>query len=884
MPAPPQFAATKFLAPRLRLDLVPRPQLLGRLRAALTTHALTLVSAPAGYGKSTLLAALPATQPDLRLAWLTLDEDDNNPAAFLAALSAAFQHLDPAYGCAAQAVLAGQPDPGAEARRVMAALINDVVAAGPDPAILVLDDLHLITEPGLYSALDYLLERLPPQLHLAAAARHDPPLNLARLRARGSLAEFRPRDLRFSPEEASAFLNQSLGLGLSEPEAAAVLARTEGWAAGLRLLAASLDRIPAPAERSALVQRLTATDRYLFDFLAEEVLQRQEPEVRAFLLETSILAELTPDLCQAVTGRCDAAAVLRELERRNLFVEAVDGAGTVFRYHALFAEFLRQRLAQACPERLANLHGRAAEAETRPARAIAHALAGGHWEQAADRLEQDGERLLNDGLREALTGWIAALPEPTRVARPRLLWLQGAGALQRGELEAATELLERAREGFEAAGQPSGVGEALLELVGVASQAHDYPRQASLVQQALAYPLPTYGRIQLLMARAWQALYQGQSERADADLEQALRITLTSGEPRVFAVLAPILNMPLAFLPHGLERLEHYCREVFNRYGQSAGPVSAGAYSLSGYLLFLRGRLPEAVRAAEQARALSRSLGGFTYLDVQSHYVLGMQAFVRGDYAATLRCWDDLLPGVEQTPSLRPFLVSFLFLVGRARWLQGDREQARAAGQRIASLGDPDELPEVAISRRLMGALLDIDDGRYADAERALVRLAAQEREWCHGSIFGSARVLLASLHHRRGRPDEALAEFEPVLAESERRGMPGLLLQEGPLATPLLRLAVERRAHADFARLVLATLEPGEARPTPVADTGETLTAREVEVLRLIAAGLSNQAIARRLVISEHTVKVHVTNLLAKLGAASRTQAAARARELHLV
>jgi LuxR family maltose regulon positive regulatory protein len=254
------------------------------------------------------------------VAWFSLDEEDNDPARFLITLIAALRGLNPACGATAQTVLTSLPNPGAQARQIIGVLINDILETLPDPFVLILDDLHLIAEPAVFAALDYLLGRAPPQMHLAIGTRHNPPLALARLRARGQLVELRARELAFSREETTAFLNGVLGLGLSPADLASLYERTEGWPAGLRLLANSLERIPSPAARTACIRDLAQTDRYIFDFLAEEVLDRQPPAVRAFLLETSILAELTPARCQAVTGRSDAGAILEDLYRRNLFL------------------------------------------------------------------------------------------------------------------------------------------------------------------------------------------------------------------------------------------------------------------------------------------------------------------------------------------------------------------------------------------------------------------------------------------------------------------------------------------------------------------------------------------------------------------------------------
>jgi LuxR family maltose regulon positive regulatory protein len=455
---------TKLRPPLPRSDVIPRPRLLAALRDGLISRRLTLLSAPTGYGKTTLLAEWIHHHP-AQIAWLRLDEGDNDPALFLAYLVAALQRLHPACGATAQTLLTSLPGlsvdrQGADvqAQRIVGVLINDVLETLPDPFALILDDLHLVTEPAVYLALDYLLEHLPPQMHLAVATRHDPPLALARLRARGQLAELRLPALRFTLDEATAFLNETLRLGLTADDLAALQARTEGWPVGLRLLAGSLNRIPTPADRAAFIAHLAHTDRHVFDFLADEVLSRQEPAVRTFLLETSILFELTPARCQAVTGRNDAPAILEDLYRRSLFLVAVDAAGTTFRFHALFAEFLRQRLAQEMPDRVCHLHRRAAETQADPSRAMRHYLAAEMWEEATQAIMQASMQLYQQGLVDTLAGWVRALPPPVREAHPGLLGELLSRALFKGELEEAQSLLERLMQVHEAAGDEEAQG------------------------------------------------------------------------------------------------------------------------------------------------------------------------------------------------------------------------------------------------------------------------------------------------------------------------------------------------------------------------------------------------------------------------------------------
>ena len=873
---------TKFVPPRLRDDFVPRGRLVDTLRAVANSRPLTLLSAPAGYGKTTLLASLT----DIPLAWVSIDEEDNDPARFFITLLRALQKLEPSFGEGIQSLLSSPENPARESRRIISAFVNEVLEKLPE-TLLVFDDLHFISEPVIYSALDYLLEHLPPQMHLIIATRQDPPLSLARLRARGQLAEFRAPDLRFTTDEASLFLNEKQRLGLSIDDLTRLQSRAEGWVAGLRLLAGSLDHISSASDRTAFIQDLALSDRYVFDFLADEVLKRQEPEMRAFLLETSILPEITSSLCAAVTGRSDTQSVLEELYRRNLFLIQAGGTDRTYRYHALFAEFLREQLEQEMPERIAELHRCAAEAQktTAPARAIAHYLAAELWDDAAQTIEQASEEFVRQGLLKTLNGWIESLPTPIRDAHPRLLYVSGMLALQHGELNEALTLLESARRRFETGGDQANLAEALLLMIDTASRLHDYVRQSDLTQKALALPLPVHGRVQLLMAQAWQSLFQPDYKRADEALDQALNLTLASNDMRAFNVMAPILNAHLAFLPSGTGRLEHYCWEALARFGHGINAIRAETLATQSYLLFLNGALEQAAGAADEARSLCDQLGGVAYSDFQARFVQAQIAGIGGKYAMSEEIWKDALPLAEQVSSLNPYVVMALYFIGLAQRMQKKFDQARQTEARISMMDDPAEFPETTVLRKLMRASIEIADRKYDDAERTLQQGVDVEHKWSHAAVFGSTRLMLAHLYLQQKREQEAWLQFKPFLAECELRNMAGLILRETTFAIPLLRLAIEKKSHMDFAHRLLDQLSATDfSKPVPIPETGQTLTAREVEVLKLIIEGASNQVIAGRLVISEHTVKVHITNIYAKLQVTSRTQAIARARDLHLV
>ncbi|MCB9078016.1 MAG: hypothetical protein H6631_10525 [Anaerolineaceae bacterium] len=913
---PGWVAQTKLQPPRLRPDLIPRPRLRQTLIEAVRAHPLTLVSAPAGYGKTTLLAegglalanepaAFSAAPQKFQLAWLSLDAEDNDPIGFLSALIAALQRLNPMCGTATQTLLTGLAQPAVEIRRVMGVLINDILAALPRPFVLILDDLHTLTDPAVYQGLDYLLERLPPPMRVVIGARHDPPLALARLRARGELAELRLAELRFTLAETTALLNERLRLSLSAADLLTLHHRAEGWAAGLRLFAGSLQHLSPFTQRTTFITSLVRSQRYIFDLLAEEVLHQQPPPVQTFLLETAILPELTPDLCRAVTGRLDAGAVLADLYRRNLFLITVElsdnppdqpghrnpeaplsGSPTpVYRYHDLFAEFLRQQLAREMPDRLPELHRRAAAAQPVPGRAIRHYLAAGLWAEAAQLLEAVGEQLLGQNWSALLEGWIAALPASVRQSRPRLLYFWGVCARQRGDLAEAQARLTEARHGFEATNDEAGQGGTLMELANVASGLHDYELQLPLIEAALAQPLPAHGRVQLLILQAWRLAYQGRWPEATPSVTEAIQLALASTTRSVMQPLALQMRAAFTLLPAQTDRLEPYCRVVLDRFGDEVSPLPAGAYSLLGYIHILRGQAEAAAKAAQRALTLSRQLGGYVYIENEIDITLTFSGWLRGDFQAVEQHLTAGWPRIEQTGAARPWMALYRYYLARTYWLQQRQADLPPLLAQLDQWPDEQNLPEARAARLWLRALVELSEQRFPAAERALRQALAIQQQYPFLPVYGDTRTLLAELYLHWNQPQAALAEFAPVLAECAQWNRPGLILRQGPPIRPLLRLAVEQPRHAEGAESLLQQLDlavaPDAPRPFPLPDSDETLSAREVEVLRLLAAGASNQAIAESLTLSIHTVKRHVANILAKLNVASRTQAAARAREL---
>lgn len=879
------LAQTKLQPPPLPADAITRPRLLGALCEALLSTRLTLVSAPPGYGKTTLLGALPAVLPDLPLAWLSLDEEDGDPARFLAALILAVRQPFPNFGVAALSLLAGLRGPGLEARYVVGSLVNELLEVASNGCLLVLDDLHVISDPAAYLALDYLLERIPPDVHVAIATRHDPPLALARLRARGHMAELRLADVRFTLQEAAELLNDRLRLGLGDKELDRLYERTEGWPAGLRLLASSLERMPTSVERSSFIAGLLKRDRYLFDYLAAEVLDRQEPSLRRFLLETSILPELTPDVCRAVTGREDAETALKSIDRRGLFVVPDGVPGSSLRYHALFAEFLRGRLEQEMPERVAELHERAARATLVPGRAIAHYLAAGRPREAAQLVETEALQLFPNGLVGTVAAWLQALPGEVRLDHPRLILLDGLCAFDRGDFARARATLEAAIPALERVADEEGVGLALSHLATCALLQMDLRTAGALVEHALPRPMGPAQRLQLLMTRCWVNMFQGAWAEASADLADGMALVEAALSPEVLVVMAHNTRADLTTLPGGAAQMERFLRLASPLVEKGVTPFGVAVEELAAYLHSLRGRLDQALETSERVVDHIQQLGGYPHLGMVAAGTGAVVHMARGDYPSAERLLAVLHKALLASPVGQASEVVGLYLLGRLRLLQGDLAGARHVAEQTLVVPGLPESPENEVLRLKLRALLAMAEKRFAEAERLLRQAVELEHMVPLAALFGTSRVLLARLAYERGQPKAAVEEIAPVLEECQREDRPGLILMDGREAVPVLQLVARGKVHAAYARWLLSLLEPAAAAHplATVPETGEVLSPRELEVLGLMADGASNRAIAEVLVIGEATVKSHVISILRKLNVSSRTQAAARARELGL-
>jgi LuxR family maltose regulon positive regulatory protein len=860
---------------------------------------LTLISAPAGFGKTTLLGGWIPTS-ERCVAWVSLDEGDNDPVYFWAYFIAALQMLHPAIGELALAQFRS-PQP-APISSVLTSLVNEIDAFHDDFA-LVLDDYHVIKTQAIHDGLAFLLDHLPPRMHLVISTRTDPPLPLARLRGRGRLAELREADLRFTSDEAAAFLNQVMGLGLSAADVAALEARTEGWIAGLQLAALS---IKDHADRTGFIAAFTGSHRFIIDYLVEEVLNRQTEFVRAFLLSTSILDRLCAPLGNALTDAETGQATLEYLERNNLFLIPLDDQRRWYRYHHLFADVLRHRLQEEQPDRVAELHRRASAwyaAERLVGEAVHHALAGRDFERAARLIESVAGDMLRRGSSVSLVRWLDAMPEETVRARPRLCLVRGwtyfvGPALS---LENADEWAQLALRTASANGslEPGLSGEAAALQAMVAVTRGEVARSRELARQALDdLPLDSPWRSAVTFCLGTTHFESGDMAAAAHVLSEALRLSQAEGAHYIQYAAASFLADIQVFQGHLGRAMELYQQVL--AWADHGLPQKGSVMAQAGqaYILCERNQL-DAALAHVQLGADQVDLVGGAWSAHVLYRVLARLQRAQGN-------WTDALDTLErayqmgQSGQVSLVVTQAAALRAGLQLAQGDLEAATAWAENSGL--SPDD-PEVGhpgwreVAYLALARVLDAQ-GRHAEALALLDRLmGSAQAEARHGSAI-SILVLLALVQQARGNRSRALECLERALALAEPEGYIRVFVDEGEPMRSLLadfQSMIRKRLHAGadeasprlmaYAYKLLAVFSGPDPAVTPNSESPpDSLNQREMEVLRLIHAGLTNQEIADQIVIAVSTVKWHINHLYAKLGVHTRTQVLARAKELGLL
>ncbi len=894
--------ATNLHVPRPRAQLVSRPELIERLQEGIQGP-LTLVSAPAGFGKTTLLAQW-LVQSGTPVAWLSLEPEDNEPVRFLSYVIAALQTLDSHIGTTSLALLQ-MPQP-APPETVVALLTNDLVIHDRRDFALVLDDYHVIEASPIHRSLAFLLEHLPPRMHLLLTTRADPPLPLARLRARGQLCEVRAAELRFTTHEVSAFLRTVMGLDLSTEAIATLESRTEGWIAGLQLAALALR---GRTDVSAYLAAFTGSHRFVLDYLSEEVLARQPTPMQAFLLHTSILDRLSGPLCEAVTGQAGSQAMLEALEDANLFVVALDDERRWYRFHHLFAEVLYSQLQQAKPDLVPELHRRASawyEQHGLVIEAVQHAMATSDIELAARLIEQYSLAVALRGQVHLVLGWLNALPEALVRSRAHLCLYSALMLMFTNRLEEASARLHDAEKCVQADLSPdfarSILGWVAAVRANLALFSGDLVGCVALAQQTLELVPETEGLLRSSAATgpAHAFLVSGDVTQEVEDLVAATAAPLrATGD--LFALLTSMTLLAR------LQVLQGRLRQAATTYEQVAHVVpgqemlqvlvgSAGYYFGLGDLLREWNDLDEASRSLAQGMELVRgTLTVDAHVVTQGYTALARLEMARGDYSRALATLDAFTQLAHQRHFV-PHLVAHGLAVRAQVELAQDHLAAAIRWADASGLSTEDDLSYLHEQEYLTLARVRIAQGHndsagnfLQDALGLLARLFEDaEAKARMGSVL-EILLLRALAFDAQGHRTQALAALERALLLAEPAGYIRRFVDEGEAMAALLRQAhVRGIAPGYVATLLSATGEPvSTASPLYPSDVGslvEPLTERERAVLRLLVAGLSNTAIAQELVITIGTVKRHVNSIYGKLGVNSRTQAAARAHPLRVL
>lgn len=943
---------TKLHLPTPRRELVPRPRLTAQLLASpQSVPRLVLVAAPAGFGKTTMVTQwLTATgedraAPTHRVAWLSLDDGDSDLPRFLTHVVAALRTTNPEVGVDALAML--ENDRGFEADDVLVSLVNDLDTAA-EPTVLALDDYHVIDAAAVHEAVTFLIDNLPGQVVLALTTRADPPLPLSRLRARGELVEIRAADLRFTTDEAGAFLNEVMGLALEPTYVEALEARTEGWAAGLQLAGLSA-RARTDGDVGGFVEAFSGSHRFVLDYLLDDVLQSQPDDVRAFLLDTSVLRELTGPLCDAVSGGSHGQRMLETLERSNLFVVPLDDHRQWFRYHHLFADALRAQLASADPDRLVVLHQAAARwfaSQGMLADAIDHTVAAGDAEHAADLVELAIPRARKHRHDRTLRDWLRELPEPVVRRRPLLATFVAWVRLSEGDLDGVAAWLDSAQAILDG---PHDVGATAEGPARTVAWLADGPTPAAPLAAAASDR-----EQELRVLPATIEVYRASLAQARGDLDASIAHARRAGElagPEDHLARSGAAGyVGLAAWAAGDmdEAVDSFSQCISSLHAGGDIADELGATVVLASMWLARGRPDEARRHYERALETAEGLGGPMLSTIGDLHVgladvmceqgeldeadkqlrtareLGDRASLLENryrwYAAMaglLRAHGDLDAAVKMLDQAEPLYLRGFFpetrpipaAIARVRITQGRLADAWAwaRGNAVTAQAEPTYLAEfdlLTLARLLICQFRSDHDPAGLDTavgllDRVVEAAAAADR----GGSRIEARLVRALAHHARGERDAALADLNDALVEGFPAGYRRLFLDEGPALEELLEAASVRadlpcsEAAAELSRTAAHhrdqrdptrsdRAEPDQARlRTPAGSIDEEgLSDRELEVLRLLATDLTGPEIAQSLFVSVNTLRTHTRHIFTKLDVNTRRAAVSRASGLGLL
>jgi len=885
---------TKLYGPPVREDVISRPRLIERLNAR-PDRKLTLISAPAGFGKTTLAAEWlhSAGRPS---SWVSLDEGDNDPARFLGYAVAALQNINARIGKSVQQEIARPLIASIEP--LLADLINDIAAHSP-PFILVLDDYHAITSQQVHKIIHFLVARQPPQMHLVILSRQDPPLPLPLLRGRGQLTEVRQSDLCFTLEEASAFLNQSMRLGLDAASIAALEAHTEGWIAGLQLAAFAIGAQSAqvgPGSVSRFIAGFSGRHHFILDYLADEVLRHQPESIYSFLLRTSILERLCGSLCDAVmdlpngTTPMSGQQILEQLQRANLFIVPLDGERHWYRYHLLFGDLLQARLHTSTPKLAPDLHRRAAvwfEQNALPVEAVRHTLAIPDYSLAGDMIERAisqpaGWSSINTAV---LRNWLEALPADIVSARPRLRLFDSRLLYLSGQRDAANRILDELAGSLQDnLAHPDArelLGLVVADRASYAAVRGEVQLAIASAQQALTYRAEDDAMMRMRVAGILGLAYFRAGNMPESERYFSEALALASAAHLGFIAVPFLCNLTEVQINQGhLHRAMETCRVALHQAVIDDRPTSStGLVGLEmAKILYEQDDLPEAERQVlESLVLLDRS--GTTDSFGLGHALLARIRQARGDEAGALEAIRRAVQIAAEFGVRR--VANLVSAVEASIWLAQGR-----IGQAVGWAGAYTGLGTVEYARDfedLTLARVRLAQGRPADALALLdALLPAADTGGRRGTLI--AGLALRALTLDAGdETDGALQALQQAHELAGDEGYVRVFVDAGPAMTRLIEIAAARGIALVAAERLRTAFAPvtGRHRQFAAPDLIEHLSDREMEVLDLLAAGLTNREIAQQLFISLPTVKSHTRNIYGKLGVHTRQEAVARARTL---
>jgi LuxR family maltose regulon positive regulatory protein len=895
-----ELLRTKLFIPRPRKNLVARPRLVDCLNGGLDKK-LTLIAAPAGFGKTTLLSEWIPKSPRC-ITWLSLDEDDNDPRRFWTYFIASLQGLQTQLGSSALALLQSANSPAIPS--ILTALINDI-AAFPDVFSLVLDDYHIIEHQPIHEGLTFLLDHLPGNMHLILTTRLDPPLPVSRLRARAQLTEIRANDLRFTVEEAAAFLTSVMGLRLSVKEVAALEARTEGWIAGLQIAALSMQ---GREDVSSFIEAFSGSHRHILGYLADEVINQQSESTLSFLLQTSILDRLCGSLCDAVTADSGAEEKLRTLERANLFIISLDDEGVWYRYHHLFADVLHNRLkSQSTQEMIGTLHRRAStwfEEQGQIDEAIGHALTAPDIEGAASLVEQYSMIMMQQSKIFVFRSWLEQLPDELVRTRSRLILAYGWSLVLTGHVRELEQWLEdsQTRAALSAADLPAEVqGELTLLRATLARFRRENDRSLELAQLALSQLLTDDRGLQAgaMYTVGVAHLQKGQTAEAIQALSEAIVLGETKGGPYMALVSSDTLS-DIHIRQGYLAQARGSCQQTLDmaaRWGWETMPAVGMAYIHLGRICYQQNDLEGAASALIKGiRQLRGSIE--QYLLAHGYVALAQVHLARGDTDAAFATFREAEDWFKQMQVANTGAGTLLNL-GRIQVSirVNDLDTAIQWAQDCQWLPEHTSLGSLQASTlvRLRLAQNRQEEPFLKESAETVDRLVvrATAGQWW-GELL-ELLILRSLLYRAQGDTAGMYASLGQAVALAEPEGQIRVWVDEGePVRVLLLdyqSMVKQQEAGEGKAQqlLYMDKLLSAFPQPAPVGKAipeslPEPLSERELEILRLIAIGRSNQEIAETLVIAVSTVKTHINNLYGKLGTNRRTEAIVIARGLGLL